>query len=125
MIQVVNIKTFSTRNKRGTSVYIGRATPNRPGSPLGNPFKPKSHTDPQARQECLDLYRDWLAKQELNQSKAWLELLRLTEIAKIEDLYLICWCAPQNCHGDIIKAEVERMNKQHAATSGTTVSKRR
>lgn len=111
MIEVVNVKTFS-KGKPGTSVYIGRAMPRRPGSPLGNPFKPSNYTDPKARQKCLDLYRDWLKQQELNRSEAWYELRRLAEIAKTEDLYLACWCAPLNCHGDIIKAEIERLNKQ-------------
>ncbi len=110
MIEVVNIKTCSMKGKDGTHVYIGRTMPRRPGSPLGNPFKPRSYTDPEARQDCLDLYRDWLAKQELSRSAAWYELQRLAEIAKTEDLYLVCWCAPMECHGDVIKAEIEKMN---------------
>lgn len=110
MIEVVNIKTCSIKDKLGTHVYIGRRMPNRPGSLLGNPFKPRSYTDPQARQECLDLYRDWLTKQELSRSEAWHELQRLAEIAKTDDLYLACWCAPLSCHGDILKAEIEKMN---------------
>jgi len=112
MIEVVNIKTYSMQDKPGTHIYIGRKTPNRPGSLLGNPFKPKSYTDEQARQECLNLYRDWLKRQELSRSEAWYELRRLAEIAKTENLYLACWCAPLNCHGDILKAEIERMNAE-------------
>lgn len=116
MIEVVNIKTYSMGDRPGTHVYIGRAMPRRPGSPLGNPFKPKSYTDPKARQECLDLYQHWLKQQELSRSEAWYELRRLAEIAKTEDLYLACWCAPLNCHGDIIKAEIERMNAESEAS---------
>jgi hypothetical protein len=112
MIEVVNIKTYSMKGQSGTHVYIGRKMPNRPGSLLGNPFKPKSYTDEQARQECLALYRDWLAKQELSRSEAWYELRRLAEIAKMDDLYLACWCAPQSCHGDVLKAEIERLNTE-------------
>lgn len=112
MIEVVNVRTFSAKDKPGTFAYIGRTMPRRPGSLLGNPFKPKSYTDHQARQECLDLYRDWLNRQELNRGEAWYELRRLAEIAKTEDLYLGCWCAPESCHGDILKAEIERINAE-------------
>lgn len=64
----------------GTAVYIGR-----PG-PWGNPFTIGQHGN---RQQVISLYKQWLSTQKLD-----LEQLRGKD--------LVCWCAPQACHGDIL-----------------------
>lgn len=38
---------------------------------------------------------------------AYEELLRLSKIARDKELILSCWCAPQLCHGTIIKNAIE------------------
>ena len=98
-ITVVNIKTY-----QGPSEYIGRPMPGRKGSPLGNPFKVKPFGPYERDESVLVHYRAWLWKEMQDRSEAvYAELIRLASIAKIAPLALSCWCAPQTCHGDIVK----------------------
>ena len=117
MIQVVNIKTFRTAAEApGTIVYIGRKMPGRNGSVLANPFK---LADYESREACLEAYTRRMRHfcdpfRYSNQFRLNLisaELDRLTEIAENGNLYLACWCAPEICHGDVIKAEIEKRLK--------------
>jgi hypothetical protein len=41
------------------------------------------------------------------ESEASKELRHLATIAQSGDLQLGCWCSPQSCHGDVIKAAIE------------------
>ena len=102
-ITIVNVKTF-----RGQSYYIGRAMPNRKGSPLGNPFKVKPHGPYPTAQSTLNDYKKHLWKLiKDTSSPAFLELVRLLDNAKHEPVNLGCWCAPGRCHGEIVKAAIE------------------
>lgn len=97
-INVVNRKHF-----KGISEYIGRTMPGLPGSPLGNQYKIKPHGPYSREQSVLTLYRRWLWKQMQDaNSAAYMELIRLTEISKTQELNLSCWCAPELCHGTIV-----------------------
>lgn len=109
MIYVANKRTFHDQMHAGDVVYIGRTNCGIPGSPLGNPFKP-SDNSPEARAVCIEQYRAWLLSQPKN-SNAWHELRRLKSLARRGDLYLLCWCAPQSCHGDIVKTVIEAMEQ--------------
>jgi hypothetical protein len=60
MIHVVNIKSYRMADYPGHHVYIGRAMPGRPGSPLGNPFKLRFECD---RAKILARYEYWLREQ--------------------------------------------------------------
>jgi hypothetical protein len=77
----------------GQGVYIGRnnsyAKPSRKRSKWYNPFKVgKDGT----REECIAKYREYLlTKPDL-----------LAQIEELRGKYLICWCAPEPCHGDIL-----------------------
>lgn len=87
--------------------YVGRATRGRKGSPLGNPFKiGKDGT----REEVVAEYATWLDEQLAEAgSAASLELARLRAIwLEHGALVLTCWCAPEACHGDVIKERMER-----------------
>ncbi len=97
MIEVVNIKTYN-----GQSYYIGRP------SALGNPYRIGIKYK---RGETIDLYRKWLWR-EINKetSAAKTEFLRLAELSKKQNLKLGCFCKPNKCHGDIIKAAIEWRN---------------
>jgi hypothetical protein len=103
MIRIENKKTY-----RGEGVYIGRP------SPLGNPFKIGEHG---TREEVIQCYRAWLWQQIKLQGVVYQELERLAARAKNEDLVLICWCKPANCHGDVIKSAVEWVNRQDSSTA--------
>jgi len=96
MITVVNRRLY-----KGEGVYIGR--PNL----LGNPFRIGRDG---TRDEVCARYREWLWRQIRRRGEIYHELLRLAEIARDRDLYLICWCKrPErnvSCHGDILKAAV-------------------
>jgi hypothetical protein len=72
------------RNDRG--IYIDRP------SALGNPFViGKDGT----RAAVIRKYEAWLAQQ-----------------AAQRDICLVCWCAPEPCHGDIIQRAIEQLLAQ-------------
>lgn len=80
---------------KGDGEYIGR------GSPLGNPFP--IGTD--SREVVIQKYKAHLLTEiEKGNPVVARELLRLRAIAEEKSLNLICFCAPQACHGDFIKA---------------------
>lgn len=110
MIEVVNIRTFSMKDRQGEFCYVGRRMAGRPGSPLGNPYKLSEGE----RDEVLARYKTWLWEQMKTETGARRELYRLAEINRQQvNLYLACWCAPESCHGDIIKAAIQYLNSQH------------
>lgn len=112
MITVVNIHD----EQIFPYVYIGRRTYHMPASPLGNPFKLKEplyvDTIDAERARVINLYREWLWKQMKTDSETRRELYRLAEIAREGHLNLGCWCAPQSCHGDVVKAAIEWILKE-------------
>lgn len=95
------------RNKKtydGPGVYIGRNMPGQPGHPLGNPFK----VGPISREESIDRYKKlfygaWVYDD--TKKNALASLRKMYDNG--EDINLICWCAPEACHGDIIKEWLE------------------
>jgi len=98
MIRIINLKDRRNRN----AVYIGRAVPGRPGSPLGNPYKLRFECD---REKILARYEYWLREQLKSDTPARREIERLADYA--EDLVLACWCAPKLCHGNVVKKVIE------------------
>ncbi|HMX26007.1 MAG TPA: DUF4326 domain-containing protein [Blastocatellia bacterium] len=110
MIQVVNFRNRDALPEPW--YYVGRDVPAHAifGSPLGNPYRT---TKGKSREEALAKYKAWLWR-EMNDpaSEARAELHRLAKRAQEGDLYLACWCAPQSCHADIIKAAIEWLNSQ-------------
>jgi hypothetical protein len=110
-IKIVNRKTF-----KGRSEYIGRSMPGLPGSPLGNQYKIRPHGPYTREESVLTLYRKWLWKEMQDQGLAYLDLIRLTELAKKQELILSCWCAPELCHGTIIKNAIEFLIKTEPRT---------
>jgi len=109
-ITIVNTRTFA-----GDSEYIGRPMKDRPGSPLGNPFKVKPHGPYERNESVFRLYRQWLWKEmQDTEGKVFKELLRLKSIAETRPLNLACWCAPQACHGDVVKKAIEYLSATRA-----------
>jgi len=94
-IYVVNKKSF-----KGEGIYVGRP------SVLGNPFAIGRDGD---RAEVIGKYRVWLWKQVKARAEVFEELVRIKRKAEAEDVYLVCWCKPLACHGDVVKACVEWM----------------
>lgn len=94
MIRVIN-KHFEPYT---TGQYVGRP------SILGNPFVIGRDG---TREEVVEKYRRWLWGQTQRRGKVYQKLLELKEKAIVEDLNLICWCAPKPCHADILKGASE------------------
>ena len=107
MIKVDNVRSnLSSLNV----VYIGRKCGKFEGSILGNPFKLGRDG---SRDEVVEKYRQWLWKEINRKGEIWQELLELLEKYKLwGDMVLVCWCAPQACHGDVIKRCLEWMIKE-------------
>ena len=81
--------------------YIGRAGYRRAGSPLGNPARIGVDG---TRTQVIAKYEQWLAAKIASGDRAVLnELDRLARIAsETGTLTLLCFCAPEACHGDAI-----------------------
>jgi len=95
MIRIENKRTY-----RGSGVYIGRP------SLLGNPYSVREY----GRQEAIRLYRRWLWDRILEQGEVYGDLKRLAVMAERGDPTLISWCAPEPCHGDMVRRSVEWLN---------------
>lgn len=75
-----------------TAVYVGRPTR------WGNPFRVGVHGN---REEVLDRYETW-ARRQLANDPYWLAPLRNKD--------LICWCAPKECHADVLLKLMEEQS---------------
>lgn len=96
MIQVVNKKYHVPTD---SDFYIGR------GSPLGNPAK---ISERQTRMECIAKYKEHLPRKIAEGDRAIRdELNRIWRAARKGDVNLVCFCKPEECHGDFIKQLIE------------------
>jgi len=106
-ITVHNKKTLSVAGASG--IYIGRP------HPLGNPFR---IGEDGTRDEVIRAYGEWLDN-ELNRNGMGLVAcnFRALKMQYINtgQLDLICWCAPEPCHGDIIRDLILDMTKDRVA----------
>lgn len=94
MIHVVNKRTFKKMADGISVFYIGRP------SALGNPFPAQEY----GREKCIELYEGWINGMiEKTDMNVLIELDTLCRAAMSRDIYLVCWCAPLACHGDVIK----------------------
>jgi hypothetical protein len=75
-----------------TRVYVGRP------SPLGNPYVIGRDGD---RAAVVAKYRRWL-RANLDTREVRLALHDLLASARKGPLELVCWCAPEACHADVI-----------------------
>lgn len=95
-------------------VYIGR------GSALGNPFthlpieKSKALFQVESREKAIEEYEKWIWQKIGDKDEAVIkELENIKSKAKAGKVYLVCYCKPKKCHGDIIKMIVEKYIKQN------------
>jgi hypothetical protein len=108
-IKIVN-KKFHT--PEASDVYIGR------GSALGNPFthipvqKTKALYQCKTRDEAVEKYGDWIREKIKSGDKEVIEALNNIKsvLDKYKSVNLVCYCAPQRCHGEIIKEIIEKEN---------------
>lgn len=107
-IRVANIKTYHEQPGE-TAVYIGRQLRSYKESVLANPNKLKPGATSEERAECLAEYERIFTARYSCQGKVHAEIIRLARIASVNDLVLLCWCKPAECHGDIIKRTIDSM----------------
>lgn len=94
MIHIANKKTH-----RDEGVCVGRPTV------LGNPFVIGKDGN---RAEVISKYRRWLWKEMQNkQGQVYAALQNLLRSARNGDLTLVCWCHPEPCHADVLRACLE------------------
>ena len=105
MIKVVN---KSKHKPTPDDVYIGR------GSVLGNPYHSKESDHPQAlykvetTEEAFEGYEKHLEYSYFNDAAFHKYVRELIERELDDkDTNLVCYCAPDKCHGDFIKKSVE------------------
>ena len=92
------ITIVNRRNGRVAGVYVGRP------SVLGNPYVTGQDG---ARHDVVDKYRVWLRAQ-YRQDGAVRRALHTLARHYLTDgtLTLVCWCAPQACHAEVIRDAV-------------------
>lgn len=101
------IRVENRRSYKGEGVYVGRNVRNLQGSVLGNPYKVKPH-GPHERGESVEMYRRWLwGHVRGGAGNVYSELMRLKSLAEQGDLTLVCWCVPERCHAEVVKAAIE------------------
>lgn len=101
----ISVHNRSTeRGIEGRHEYIGRPRT------LGNPFVLGRDG---TRGQVIEKYRRWLwAKVKANDAAVILKLRELALAARGMNVRLMCHCKPQACHGDVIKACVEWMERE-------------
>ena len=105
MIRVVNKKTHKPTPD---DFYIGR------GSVMGNPYHHKESNHPQALykvdtvEEAIVGYEEHFKHQYFNNPE-FHNSVRTLAYRELDgkDTNLVCYCAPNKCHGDIIKKFIE------------------
>ena len=102
MIIVRNKKTY-----KGPGFYIGRP------SVLGNPYSCKEKSLAKYRvksdKDAVSNFREYATIQYIVNEEfknAIEEIIQHSQTHK--ETNLICWCSPNDCHGDVIKEYVEK-----------------
>lgn len=96
-------------------IYIGRKWKDLPGSVLQNKYKIGRDG---TREEVIEKYRQWLWKEvkkgmKGEGGKVWEVLNYIKEDVKEgKQIFLMCWCKPKACHGDVVKSCIEWMIKE-------------
>jgi len=89
------IHVRNKRNYDGEGVYVGRPTA------LGNPFRIGRDG---SRAEVVEKYREWLCEGLRGDNPCTAMFADLfDQVSETGELTLICWCAPEECHADVIR----------------------
>lgn len=102
-VNVVNIRHLEGGRLGKNQVYVGRhnATYGQRDSILANPFKADKDT---SRDMAIAQYEEWL-RGWLASFKSW-QSLQVRNIRRMVanqgSVDLVCWCAPEACHADIV-----------------------
>ena len=100
---VLNVKNKRTHKPEvgKVDVYCGR------GSVLGNPFSHKEGTKAkfvvESRDEAVEAYRAYFKAQMESNPEFLNEMRRIYRIARKQEVNLVCYCYPLNCHCNVIR----------------------
>lgn len=111
MIKVVNMYKHK---KTSNDIYVGR------GSALENPYtyiigkSTEVRFVCSSREEAIKRYESYLTNAMTeNKDLTYLPLLRLVadivDKALDGDVFLVCYCKPCSCHGDVIKKVIDKL----------------
>lgn len=109
-----HIKVVNKHWCKEQGVYIGRP------SVLGNPYSHLENTKAEykvgSRDEAVQEFEKYLRDKINKDLDITREMKRLyRQLIDTGELTLVCWCAPNSCHGDVIKRvleeKLERENK--------------
>ena len=90
---VVNARGREPNEVGPHEVYIGRHTRNGwRKSKWANPFRVPYNAGQEHRDQAVAMYRAWLQQQPN----------LLAALPELREKDLICWCAPEACHGDVL-----------------------
>lgn len=83
-------------------IYIGG------GSPLGNPYLINDKIG-DTRSVVIERYKQWLSNKVVEEDPHVLRLLNTIAKKSMDGdpVHLVCFCAPQRCHGDVIKKLID------------------
>ena len=101
MIHIINRKSGDENRVLDNvpCIYIGRGRGGIPGN-FGNPF---SIGRDGTREEVIEKFRVYFKERLQNNIAVRAAFNGLVYHASVGDLYLVCWCAPLACHGDVIR----------------------
>lgn len=109
-IYVVNVRGFNIDNCEGEFVYVGRGGNGFQGSILGNLYKIGRDG---SRAEVIKQYKVWLWREYCKAGLIRDEVDRIAALVRAgKDVGLGCWCIPEPCHAEVIKALIEYLVKQ-------------
>ena len=107
------IDLFNTDNigPKKLYAYIGRSSSSRTSSVMDNSFSALCNPfrlevdNVENRKMVIDKFRQYAYKQ---------ELVKLLKDEQYDVIYLVCFCKPKDCHGDVVKELVlQEFLKQH------------
>ena len=108
-ITVLNKRDLSDPLPGNFRVYVGRP------HALGNPFVlGKDGT----RSEVVAKYKRWLwsnLQPNAVDKRVKLALHDLLQKSRTGDLELVCWCAPRECHADVLVAAINWLEQLYEA----------
>lgn len=95
MPKVLNKRT-ATLTELAHGIYVGR--PSKWGNPYSHHVKTTAQYRVPDRETAVEKYRQWIEHHPTRD--AFIEVVR----RELKGKDLICWCAPQPCHADILLA---------------------
>ena len=116
-IQVGETRIVNKKAHSGDGIYIGRENRgdkhllnSKPGECFGSPHpvteikKAEGVSEEEARRISIDRFESDLKELLAQEDDAWREA-----VASLHGETLVCWCAPQDCHGRVLAEWAERI----------------